>query len=95
VTNEPSDTQLEYGPTTAYGTLSTLQPALGTTHAQTLNGLTPGTTYYVRARSRDASGNLTVSSGVTFRTADAATNLPTRTRKNKKTSSTTSSVSWF
>ena len=84
VTNEPSDTQLDYGTTSAYGTLSTLQPSLATTHAQTLNGLAPGTTYYVRGRSRDFSGNLGISNGVTFRTADAPVNVPTRTRKNKK-----------
>jgi hypothetical protein len=84
VTNEPSDTQLDYGTTTAYGTLSTLQPSLGTTHAQTLNSLAPGTTYYVRARSRDFSGNLGISNGITFRTADAPVNVPTRARKNQK-----------
>jgi hypothetical protein len=56
VTNEPSGTQLDCGTTSAYGTLSTLQPALGTTQAQTLTGLAPGTTHYVLARSRDFSG---------------------------------------
>jgi Concanavalin A-like lectin/glucanases superfamily len=85
VTNEPSDTQLEYGTTAAYGTLSTLQPALGATHAQTLNSLAPGTTYYVRARSRDFSGNLAVSSGITFRTTDSpAVADPVARRKHRR-----------
>jgi len=67
VRNEPSDTQLDYGTTSAYGTLSTLQTVLGTTHAQTLTGLASRTTYYVLARSRDFSGKLAVLNGITFR----------------------------
>ena len=39
-TNENSDSQVEYGPTTAYGQLTTLNPALVTAHSQGLSGLT-------------------------------------------------------
>ncbi len=68
VTDEPADTQLDYGTTTAYGSQSPLDARLLTTHSVTLNGLAPGTTYYCRARSRDAAGNLTVSANLTFQT---------------------------
>src|SRR5207244_4141265 len=40
-TNEASDTQFEYGTTTAYGSSSVLQLSLVTSHPMTLTGLTP------------------------------------------------------
>jgi purple acid phosphatase-like protein len=60
-TNEPSDTQVEYGPTTSYGALTPLNAALQTAHAQTISSLKPNTEYHFRVRSRDAAGNLRVS----------------------------------
>ena len=65
-TNEPGDTQVEYGPTTAYGSVTTLSTLLATSHRQSIAGLTPATTYHFRVRSRDAAGNLSVSSDFTF-----------------------------
>ncbi len=59
-TNENSDSQLEYGPTTAYGQSTALNPALVTAHSQGLSGLTAGTLYHYRVKSRDAAGNLAV-----------------------------------
>jgi parallel beta-helix repeat protein len=66
--DEPADTQVEYGSSTDYGTLTDLQPALGTDHLVTLTGLQPATTYHYRLRSRDESGNLAVSQDFTFTT---------------------------
>jgi hypothetical protein len=70
-TGESSDTQVEYGPTTAYGSLTSRDPALVLAHAQTLSGLTAGALYHGRARSRDAAGNLAVSGDFTFTTSAA------------------------
>ena len=54
-TDEPSDSRLEYGPTTAYGSTAS-GPALVTAHSVTVSGLTAGTTYHFRAGSTDACG---------------------------------------
>jgi len=67
-TNEPSDTQVEYGVTRSYGTRAPLNPTLGRLHSQTISGLAPNTVYHFRMRSRDAAGNLGVSRDFRFRT---------------------------
>ena len=71
--SEAGDSQVEYGPTTAYGSMTALDPAQAQSHAQTLSGLAAGTLYHCRARSRDAAGNLAVSGDFTFTTAAAST----------------------
>jgi hypothetical protein len=72
-TSEASDSQVEYGPTTAYGSMTSLDPALLLAHAQAPGGLAAGTLYHVRARSRDAAGNLAVSGDFTFTTSAVTT----------------------
>jgi hypothetical protein len=67
-TDEVADSQLEYGPTTAYGSSTPRVPTLVTTHSQALSGLTASTLYHYRVKSKDALGNLAVSSDQTFRT---------------------------
>jgi len=67
-TNEPSDTQVEYGLTRSYGSLTPRNTALVTSHSQVINSLTPNTWYYLRLRSRDAVGNLGVSGEFRFKT---------------------------
>jgi RHS repeat-associated protein len=67
-TNENSDSQVEYWTTTPYGQSTTLNPALVTAHSQGLSGLTPGTVYHYRVKSRDAFGNLAVSGDFSFTT---------------------------
>src|SRR3989338_989114 len=67
-TNENADTQVEYGLTTAYGNLTTLNTSPVTSHTQTLSGLTPSTLYHYRVKSKDASSNLTTSEDFTFTT---------------------------
>ncbi|MBI2624379.1 fibronectin type III domain-containing protein [Candidatus Parcubacteria bacterium] len=57
-TDEPSDAQVEYGTTVSYGSLTPLDPRLDQNHEVNLTGLSPGTLYYYRVRSRDESGNL-------------------------------------
>ena len=75
VTDEPADTQLDYGTTTAYGAQSPLDSRLVTAHSVTLSGLLPGATYHCRARSRDAAGNLALSADLVFQTAATTTTL--------------------
>ena len=71
-TNEPADTQVEYGLTTAYGSQTTLVTTLLTSHTATLTGLSASTLYHYRVKSKDAAGNLLVSPNFTFTTAPAA-----------------------
>ncbi|MBI3299878.1 MAG: fibronectin type III domain-containing protein [Elusimicrobia bacterium] len=70
-TNEPSDTQVEYGPTSSYGSASPLAAALTTAHSAALSGLSAGTVYHYRVKSRDAAGNLATSANASFTTAAA------------------------
>jgi hypothetical protein len=67
-TNEPADSQVEYGLTTRYGTLTPLDATITQTHSLRLSGLQPKRTYYYRVRSKDAAGNLTISKRYSFKT---------------------------
>ena len=67
-TNEAADTQVDIGLTSSYGQSSTLSTTLETTHSQTLSGLTSGTLYHYRVKSKDAAGNLAVSGDNTVTT---------------------------
>src|SRR5207237_3995654 len=69
-TNEASDSLVEYGLTASYGSATTLDPTLGTSHTVTVGGLTGNTTYHYRVKSKDASGNLATSGDFTFTTID-------------------------
>ncbi|MFH1574762.1 MAG: fibronectin type III domain-containing protein, partial [Acidobacteriota bacterium] len=75
-TNEPSDTQVDYGTTTAYGASSPLNPTMVTSHSVVLSGLSASTTYHYRVRSRDAANNLAVSGNFTFTTPAASDTMP-------------------
>lgn len=66
-TNEPADSQIEYGRTEAYGSFTPLDRALVTQHSVTISGLARKSTYFFQLLSRDAAGNLGTSSG-SFRT---------------------------
>ncbi len=67
-TSEPATSRVEYGRTTAYGTLTALDSTLVTAHSVTLTGLNPQTIYDYRVRSADAAGNERVGSNATFTT---------------------------
>ena len=69
-TNEAADTQVEYGTTTSYGSSTTLNSTLATSHTQALTGLTSGTLYHYRVKSKDAANNLATSTDQTFTTQD-------------------------
>src|SRR5207249_8521656 len=78
-TNEASESQVEYGPTIAYGQETTLDSALVTSHSVGLSGLTAGTLYHFRVKSADAAGNLAVSGDFTFTTLLPAAASPIAT----------------
>lgn len=74
-TNENSDSQVEYGTTTSYGSSTTLDTSLVLSHSQSLSGLSASTTYHYRVKSRDAAGNLGVSADFTFTTTATTSTL--------------------
>ena len=74
-TNNPSNSQVEYGTTTSYGSTTSLDSTLVVNHSQTLTNLSASTTYNYRIRSTDASGSSHVSANFTFTTTAAQTLL--------------------
>jgi hypothetical protein len=68
-TDKSSDSQVEYGTTTAYGSSTTLAPALVTSHSVPLTGLLANTLYHYRVKSKDAGELLTISGDFTFTSA--------------------------
>jgi Purple acid Phosphatase, N-terminal domain len=75
-TNKPSDSQVEYGTTTAYGSMTTLDGTRVPNHSQTLTNLQPATTYQFRVRSRDEGGSTVLSSNFAFTTKTLDTTPP-------------------
>ncbi len=75
-TDETSDTQIEYGTTSSYGSTTALNTSMVTSHTQSLSNLSASTLYHYRVRSRDAAGNLGVSGDYTFTTADPPDIIP-------------------
>ncbi|MFC1998763.1 fibronectin type III domain-containing protein [Chloroflexota bacterium] len=67
-TNEPCDSQVECGLTTAYGIALDLETTLSAIHLVGITGLDADTTYHYRVKSSDAAGNQAVSSDYTFAT---------------------------
>ena len=75
-TNEASTSQVDYGLTISYGSSSPLDATLVTSHSVALSGLTAGTLYHYRVRSKDAVGNEQLSADATFTTTAAADTTP-------------------
>ncbi len=74
-TDQPSSSQIDYGPTSGYGTSTTLDPTLVTAHSQTLAGLSASLTYHFRVKSTNATGQQTISPDGTFVTSAGAVPL--------------------
>lgn len=68
-TNEPSNSQVEYGTTPAYGSTTAVNPAMVTSHSIVLSGLQASTTYHYAVVSQDGNGNLNTSGDFTFATS--------------------------
>lgn len=75
-TNNSADSQVQYGPTTAYGVTTTLNATALTAHSVAIGGLTAGSLYHYHVLSRDASGVLATSPDATFTTSAAAVTPP-------------------
>jgi hypothetical protein len=73
-TNEISDTQIQYGITTAYESGTGFNSTLSTSHNSTLVNLKPQTLYHFRVLSSDGSGNTAISSDFTFSTTGNVNN---------------------
>jgi len=80
-TNEPASSQVEYGTSTSYDSLSPStpqnDPSAGTSvgvvsHSVTLTGLNSGTEYHYKVKSKDVAGNLAVSEDETFTTGSSS-----------------------
>lgn len=71
-TRYPLTSQVEYGVTSDYGSLSAFSRTPATTHAVTLTGLAPGTTYHYAALSTDVRGRISRSTDLTFSSASAS-----------------------
>lgn len=69
-TNEPADTRIDWGTTSARGTLTTLLTPLVTAHEQMITGLTPNTQYHYAPISKDAAANSTTGDDRSFVTRD-------------------------
>jgi len=75
-TDVPATTQVEYGLTTGYGTLTTLNSTLSTSHSQALTGLTVGTVYHYRVHSKNSSGVESISGDAIFSTNSTSDTTP-------------------
>ncbi|GEM_PF-948169 len=67
-TNEGATSQVEYGLTQSYGSQTTLDAQLVTSHTVQLVNLTPNTQYHFRVKSVDGAGNPSTSQDYTFTT---------------------------
>jgi hypothetical protein len=68
-TNVVTNSQVEYGPTASYGSVTTVDTNLVTSHSEAVTGLLASTLYHFCVKSKDASSNLAVSGDYTFTTA--------------------------
>ena len=75
-TNEAATSQVDYGLTTSYGQTTPLDATLLTSHSVALSGLSAGTFYHARVRSKDAAGNEQLSADATFTTASGSDTIP-------------------
>ncbi|MBI4682157.1 MAG: choice-of-anchor D domain-containing protein, partial [Nitrospirae bacterium] len=75
-TNEAANTQIQYGATISYGSTTTLNASMVTSHSQSISSLSSSTLYHYRVLSRDAAGNLSTSSDNTFTTSTPPDTTP-------------------
>jgi phosphodiesterase/alkaline phosphatase D-like protein len=75
-TNEAATSEIEYGLTEVYGSSTTLDTNLVTSHSVDLTGLKAGKTYHYRVICKDTAGNQAVSEDNTFTTAPNSSGMP-------------------
>jgi lysophospholipase L1-like esterase len=76
VTDEASDSRINYGTSTSYGSVVTDPSSFTTSHALSLTGLTSYVTYHFQIQSADAHGNVVISADQTFTTQFQVAGLP-------------------
>ena len=74
-TNNPASSQVMFGTTASYGSSTTLDSTLVSSHSQNLSGLSASTTYHYQVQSKDSGGTLVTSNDLTF-TTPAAPSCP-------------------
>jgi hypothetical protein len=67
-TTASGDSQVQYGQTATYASLTMLNPSLTTSHSVVLGSLSAGTLYHYAVMSRDSLGDITISSDSIFTT---------------------------
>jgi hypothetical protein len=75
-TNEAADSQVEYGETMSYGSVTPFDGSYGTSDGAVITGLQPATVYHYRVRSHDKVGNVAESGDFTFTTLAAPDTTP-------------------
>ncbi len=75
-TDQASDSQVDFGTSTSYGTSSAVNTNMVASHSVSLSGLSSGTLYHYRVKSRNDSGNLATSGDFTFTTASGSDTTP-------------------
>lgn len=65
-TSEAANAEILYGTTDSYGSTTTLNSTLGTSHSAKMTGLSQGTTYHFEIVSTNAAGSTATSSDQTF-----------------------------
>ncbi len=73
ITDIEADSQVKYGKTTSYGSLTTIDSNKVTSHTVTLHGLEADTTYHFRVISKTSANTVDTSSDYTFRTDEENT----------------------
>ena len=68
LTDEPASSQVEYGRTGDYGSITALDEQLVTSHIVSLDSLEPRMVYHFRVKSTDQAGNEALSGDYTFAT---------------------------
>jgi hypothetical protein len=75
-TDVAATSQVEYGTTTAYGTLTPVNSTMSTSHVQALAGLSVGTLYHFRVHSINSSGVESISGDAAFSTNNTTDTTP-------------------
>jgi|GEM_PF-894273 len=75
-TNVATNSQVNYGLTSSYGSTTNLDSALVTSHSENISGLTASTTYHYQVVSSDSNGVTAASTDFTFSTLAAPDTTP-------------------
>jgi phosphodiesterase/alkaline phosphatase D-like protein/peptidoglycan hydrolase-like protein with peptidoglycan-binding domain len=94
LTDQPADSQIEYGLASSYGSSSNLNSSLTTAHSVTLTGLNPSTEYHYKIKSKNSAGSYAVTSDGNFTTLAAPVPAPVISLVNTTVTQTGATVTW-